>query len=216
MLRNLGGPQELGPRASYERLLKLGYGLSILGTVPLVVIPFQDMLLPPLAAWAQAQRWAPAEWRQACSQRGGLGEQLIAAGATCEPGAVVGRGACLLGTHCRSAPLLAAVWPAGTALAAAIYLPNVEFIFGLAGSTASVLVAYIMPAGLFLLVTRMPVDVLKGLLHCAAQPEAHTAPGWAGCCLRCPGRPGLPLLQAQAAHPGHLCAARPGPCSSLG
>ena len=104
MLRNLGGPQELGLRAAYERLLKLGYGLSILGTVPLVVIPFQDMLLPPLAAWAHAQRWASAEWRQACSQRGGLGEQLIAAGATCEPGAVVGRGACLLGPRAEQHP----------------------------------------------------------------------------------------------------------------
>lgn len=213
MLRNLGGPQELGLRAAYERLLKLGYGLSILGTVPLVVIPFQDMLLPPLAAWAQAQRWASAGWRQACSQRGGLGEQLIAAGATCEPGAVVGRGAW---THIRAAPLLAAVWAAGTALVAAIYLPNVEFIFGLAGSTASVLIAYIMPAGLFLLVTRMPADLLKGLLTRAAQPGASTAPGWAGCCLRFPGSPGPPLLQAQVAHPGRPCAARPGPCWSLG
>ena len=106
MLRNLGGAQELGLRAAYERLLKLGYGLSILGTVPLVVVPFQDMLLPPLAAWAQAQRWAPAEWCQACSQRGGLGEQLIAAGATCEPGAVVGEGACLLGLIAEHHPYL--------------------------------------------------------------------------------------------------------------
>lgn len=42
-------------------------------------------------------------------------------------------------------------YPAATALVAAIFLPNVEFIFGLAGSTASVLIAYIMPAAIFLI-----------------------------------------------------------------
>ncbi len=45
---------------------------------------------------------------------------------------------------------------AGTALIAAVFLPNVEFIFGLAGSTASVLVAYILPAAIFLVVSRPP------------------------------------------------------------
>ena len=45
---------------------------------------------------------------------------------------------------------------------AALYLPNVEFIFGLAGSTASVFIAYILPAGLFLMVTQTPADLLKG------------------------------------------------------
>ena len=36
---------------------------------------------------------------------------------------------------------------AGTALSAAILVPNVEFIFGLTGSTASVVIAYILPVG---------------------------------------------------------------------
>jgi len=45
---------------------------------------------------------------------------------------------------------------AGTALIAAVFLPNVEFIFGLAGSTASVLIAYILPAAIFLVVSRPP------------------------------------------------------------
>ena len=84
MLRNFGGAQAWGLRAAYERLLKLGYGLSILGTVPLVVIPFQDTLLPPLAAWVQGRRWMRADWRQACSQRGNLGEQAITAAVICE------------------------------------------------------------------------------------------------------------------------------------
>ena len=45
---------------------------------------------------------------------------------------------------------------AGTALALAVFLPNIEFIFGLAGSTASVLIAYILPAAIFLSASRPP------------------------------------------------------------
>ena len=47
-------------------------------------------------------------------------------------------------------------YPAGTALVAAMFLPNVEFIFGLAGSTASVLIAYILPAAIFLITSAPP------------------------------------------------------------
>jgi hypothetical protein len=45
---------------------------------------------------------------------------------------------------------------AGTALAAAILVPNVEFIFGLLGSTASVVIAYMLPAALFLSLSGRP------------------------------------------------------------
>lgn len=41
MLRNFGGPSTTGPRLALERLLKIGYGVSILGTVPLIVLPLQ-------------------------------------------------------------------------------------------------------------------------------------------------------------------------------
>lgn len=41
-------------RGAYERLIKVGYGLSILGTVPLVVLPFQDSLGPLVAPWLKA------------------------------------------------------------------------------------------------------------------------------------------------------------------
>jgi hypothetical protein len=34
-----------------------------------------------------------------------------------------------------------------------VLLPNVEFVFGLAGSTASTLMAFILPAAIFLTVT---------------------------------------------------------------
>lgn len=37
-----------------------------------------------------------------------------------------------------------------------MFLPNVEFIFGLAGSTASVLIAYILPAAIFLIASGPP------------------------------------------------------------
>ena len=47
-------------------------------------------------------------------------------------------------------------YDAGTALVAAMFLPNVEFIFGLAGSTASVLIAYILPAAIFLIASSSP------------------------------------------------------------
>ena len=36
------------------------------------------------------------------------------------------------------------------ALASAIWIPNLEFIFGLTGSTASVIMAYILPAVIFI------------------------------------------------------------------
>ena len=49
VLRNFGARELTGVRGAYERLIKVGYGLSILGTVPLVVLPFQDSLGPLLA-----------------------------------------------------------------------------------------------------------------------------------------------------------------------
>ena len=35
-----------GARGSYERAVKLCYGLSILGSVPLVILPFYNLVLP--------------------------------------------------------------------------------------------------------------------------------------------------------------------------
>lgn len=51
VLRNFGARELTGVRGAYERLIKVGYGLSILGTVPLVVLPFQDSLGPLIAPW---------------------------------------------------------------------------------------------------------------------------------------------------------------------
>ncbi|GFH33396.1 amino acid transporter, partial [Haematococcus lacustris] len=45
----------------------------------------------------------------------------------------------------------------GMAMASAIWVPNVEFIFGLTGATASVIISYIMPALIFIrLVAQSP------------------------------------------------------------
>ena len=48
--------------------------------------------------------------------------------------------------------LVGAIFAAAAAIA--IWLPNVEFVFGLAGSTSAVIISFVMPAALFLHVTR--------------------------------------------------------------
>lgn len=44
MLRNFGGRGVSGLRGVYERLLKLGYGFSIMASVPLIMENFQALL----------------------------------------------------------------------------------------------------------------------------------------------------------------------------
>ena len=51
LLRNLGGPEVLGVRGTYERALKLCYGLSILGSIPMMIQPFYPVLLPLFDQW---------------------------------------------------------------------------------------------------------------------------------------------------------------------
>ena len=41
VLRNFGGRSANGLRAMYERLLKLGYGFTIMASVPLIMDNFQ-------------------------------------------------------------------------------------------------------------------------------------------------------------------------------
>lgn len=45
LLRNLGAAHAIGLRGAYERAIKLCYGLSILGAIPLVITPFHGALL---------------------------------------------------------------------------------------------------------------------------------------------------------------------------
>lgn len=44
----LPAPHAQGLRGAYERALKLCFGLSILGSVPLVILPFYNILIPLL------------------------------------------------------------------------------------------------------------------------------------------------------------------------
>lgn len=48
LLRNFGAANVDGMRGAYERAIKLCYGLSILGSVPLVILPFYNLMLPLL------------------------------------------------------------------------------------------------------------------------------------------------------------------------
>ena len=50
--------------------------------------------------------------------------------------------------------------PTGASLATAVLLPNVEFIFGLVGATASTIIAFVLPAAIFLRAT----DQQRGML----------------------------------------------------
>lgn len=56
--------------------------------------------------------------------------------------------------HARTQTLLARCH-AGTALALAILVPNIEYIFGLCGATVSVVISFIMPASIYLRVTSL-------------------------------------------------------------
>lgn len=69
VLRNFGARGVTGIRGAYERLIKVGYGLSILGTVPLVVLPFQDSLGPLLAAWMQP-------WSKSADKKEGVDDSV--------------------------------------------------------------------------------------------------------------------------------------------
>ncbi len=51
---------------------------------------------------------------------------------------------------------------AGLSLLSAIWVPNIEFIFGLTGATASVLLSYILPAFAFIKVLDFNPELLGG------------------------------------------------------
>ena len=76
-MRNFGARELTGIRGAYERLIKVGYGLSILGTVPLVVLPFQDSLGPLLTA-LMGLFCKPTDKKETLAQRSHLQEQFIA------------------------------------------------------------------------------------------------------------------------------------------
>lgn len=76
VLRNFGARGVTGIRGAYERLIKVGYGLSILGTVPLVVLPFQAALGPVVSAWTPAWPRSPEKKLDVSSEGSGRGSYL--------------------------------------------------------------------------------------------------------------------------------------------
>lgn len=61
VLRNLGGMGAHGMRLTAERVLKYGFGLSLLGVIPLTVIPLHNTFAPWLALCSPAYRAAAAK-----------------------------------------------------------------------------------------------------------------------------------------------------------
>ena len=112
VLRNLGGDS----RSPIERLVKVGYGMSLLASVPLLIIPLQSTFSNLVSTIFRAFF-------------GGKD----------------------LSKDLKDGVITAAVL--ASACTIAILVPNVEYVFGLAGSTASVLISFVIPAALFLQVS---------------------------------------------------------------
>lgn len=114
ILRNLGGYAP-GLVLTTHRLVKVGYGLLLLTSMPSLIIPLQD---------ATATVIRPISYRLLRSEVPSRSRELQEAMHSC---AILG-----------SAGVIAAI------------LPNVEYVLGLAGSTASIFISFIFPAAIFL------------------------------------------------------------------
>lgn len=171
VLRNFGGGSASGLRSAYERALKLCYGFAILGSIPLVILPFYTILMPLLspgesqgAKGASSSNGSPAH--SSNGSVGGAGVHRARSDADI-------REQVYEATHHHARPVdphfhtpqaemtpsawqhaLAVVVVLGLAMASALWLPNLELIFGLVGSTASVVIGFIMPALLFVRLLR--------------------------------------------------------------
>ena len=114
ILRNLGGYAP-GLVLTTHRLVKVGYALLLLTSMPSLVIPLQD---------ATATVIRPISYRLLRSEVPSRSRELQEAMHSC---AILG-----------CAGVIAAI------------LPNVEYVLGLAGSTASIFISFIFPAAIFL------------------------------------------------------------------
>ena len=146
-MRNFGRRGVVGVRLVVEWLVKAGYGVSVLATIPLLVIPLQATLAPLVSLCMDDSAGSLTPVQENLITAGVLGGSLPYSRA---PGQMF----CFWVHHagiqmCLRVPACAA----GASCAMAILLPNVEFVFGLAGSTASVLIAFILPAAIFLQTT---------------------------------------------------------------
>lgn len=157
LLRNFGAASVTGLRGAYERALKLCYGLSILGAVPLVILPFYSMLLPlvgyndefsqrkhrtsdnntAITMDSPTGRSTSALWRHESADVVDLHVQ--------HDGLYMDEPQPSVFQHTAVVMLVL-----GAAMASALWVPNVELIFGLTGATASVVMGYILPALVFI------------------------------------------------------------------
>ena len=169
VLRNFGGASSVGLRGAYERALKLCYGLAILGSVPLVILPFYTIIMPLLTSKQQSSS-SSSSWHHSGSsssiEKGGS-EDVLGPLLKDRSSPVQDKAYEALHHHARPqdghfhtpqadlAPnftqhALAVIFVLGLSMASALWLPNVEFIFGLTGSTATVIIGFVLPAVCFL------------------------------------------------------------------
>jgi hypothetical protein len=264
VLRNFGGADAQGVRGAYERAIKACFGMAVLGSMPLVIIPFYTIVQPLLQGGGgggggsghgspgKPGRRSSHKARQSGSEMGGPagGSGGAAAafggsssfgsrGNTVHPRARdAGGGAQNINLHPSDddegsrkgrdpagsyepapnggGPLPAAVaamaapvvqtildphldphisaheaelslsFPQhalltfallGTGMAAALWLPNLEFIFGLTGATTSVFISYIMPAICFLRLAGSDPEVTFGTFGSGRDAAAPSAAG---------------------------------------
>lgn len=147
ILRNLGGSSVGTFRFVVERILKIGYGMTVLLTMPLILGP----LLGAIKPWTRALLASSGGRRihgdvdnndddNTSDNNSGDGHNYFYQEAKSSGGG---------GAQDR----VLAAGVLGLAAGLALKLPNLEHVFGLAGSTASVLVAFVFPAAIFLRTT---------------------------------------------------------------
>jgi len=142
VLRNLGGSTVIGLRALYERALRLGYGLSVLGCVPVVMLPLQHTLLPLLLPAAARLPYGPWLVAPAGTYRHGSASYHGAGKSHREPDPASNPDGMDI-----SSPLamVVTVFLCLLSMVCAMVIPNVELILGLMGSTAAVGAAMVLP-----------------------------------------------------------------------
>ncbi|KAL4527497.1 hypothetical protein Ndes2526A_g08720 [Nannochloris sp. 'desiccata'] len=156
VLRNLGG----GNGSIAEHLVKVGYGLSLLASLPLLMLPLQTTFAPAvnrLLRLLQSTGGEGGEKGASFSSHSTAKATNINHGGTSSPVAVASAGTFPLlpnvdvNKNLREGLVTSGVL--GIACTIAALVPNVEYVFGLAGSTASVLISFVFPAAIFLSVS---------------------------------------------------------------
>ena len=145
VLRNFGGAVQTPAVQLLWQTLRLGYGVSIVAAVPLTLLPLREALTP-LAASAAVRMARSRPMRASRPQRdwpGERGHQGAGRHSELPPSPVTAARAWAL-QGCITAVLLAAV------LLCALMVPNLEFVLALVGSTAVVLLSYVLPAAIHL------------------------------------------------------------------